>query len=365
MLGRNVWAGVLFLAGLAGCDRQYIDFYTCTNPDKGHKDANGEPDPCHRYHAPDGGADAGEDGGPMEPVCEVGEFVHWAHGWDSPSWLWIGDEAQAPECPFGPTSISYQGRTDLVAPAICEACTCDPPTGSCALPLTITASTAACKISGGATTSFNAPDPWDGSCDGTTQVSGGSARSLTVDPIKMTENGCASGPTIPAKVVSLHWDTFARACDTMLPLGPIERSTCLPEDPIATGFKICIFHEGERPCPNDDPEDVFTEQHVFYQGVQDDRQCSDCNCGAPTGSACKAQLSIYEGNDLTCSGPTFAQIPISSIDYACLDITLPNQALGSKSIGPTTYVPGTCPAMGGSASGSATKMEPSTFCCRP
>jgi hypothetical protein len=48
-----------------------------------------------------------------------------------------------------------------------------------------------------------------------------------------------------------------------------------------------------------------------------------------------------------------------------LDIQLSGQALGSKSAGPTTYLPGTCPAMGGDASGSAIPIEPATFCCRP
>src|SRR5512132_2024726 len=130
MPGRSLGMGLL-LAGLAGCDMQYIDFYRCEQPDPVHKDPHGVPDPCHRYQPPDGGADAGS-----EPSCEIGQFSHWSHGWDSPSWVWIGPEEQAPECPQGPTSVAYEGRADLVAPSVCEACTCDPPTGSCTLPST-------------------------------------------------------------------------------------------------------------------------------------------------------------------------------------------------------------------------------------
>ena len=217
---------------------------------------------------------------------------------------------------------------------------------------------------GGATTSFDAPTPWDGSCDSTTQTPSGAAYSLAIDPITMTENGCASGPPVPAKVVSLHWDTFARACDIGLPMGPVKRSMCLTDDLLTPGFALCIFHEGDEDCPTD-PENVFTEKHVFYNGVQDDRQCSACSCGAPTGSACTATISIYKGNNLTCNPPTFAQIPVSSEGPACLNIQLPGQALGSKSAGPTTYLPGTCPPMGGDASGSAIPTKPDTFCCRP
>jgi hypothetical protein len=368
------------LAGyeLAGCE-PYISgsVYTCTHPDIGHIGPDGEPDPCH-YEDVDDGTDGGADGGTdagddadahPEARCVGGEYAHWRLPWQPPTLLWFGPPDQVPECPLGPTTISYEGHTDLVAPAACEACTCDPPTGSCALPSTLTASTLACNIPGGASTSFNSPDPWDGSCDSTTQVPGGFAHSLMIDPIAMTENGCAPGPTIPAKVISLHWDTVGRGCDVGLPMGPTERSVCLPPEPIEPaepGFKACIFFNDEIDCPSyDEPGNVFTERHIFYGGVQDDRQCSPCTCGAPTGSACSATISIYKGNDLTCSGPTFAQMPISSVDSVCLDITLPNQSLGSKSAAATTYLPGTCQPSGGDASGSATKIHPATLCCRP
>jgi hypothetical protein len=353
MLGRTLWTGLL-LVTLTGCE---IHQYTCTNPDKGHRDAFNNPDPCH-LNDPDNAPAAG-----AEPSCETGQFAHWSHGWESPSWVWIGPEDQAPECPQGPTSVSYEGRADLVAPSVCEACTCDPPTGSCALPTKLTASAAECYAPG-ASTSFDAPIPWDGSCDGATQVPGGAAHSLTIDPIAMTENGCASGSPVAAKIVSLRWDTFARACDVALPTGTIDRSVCLPADPIAPGFKSCIFSDSEEECPNERVGNVFTEKHVFYHGVQDDRQCSTCTCGAPTGSACAATILIY-GNDLTCNGPTFAQIPISSTKPACLDITLPGQALGSKSAEAVTYLPGTCPPEGGVANGTAIPTIPMTLCCRP
>ena len=358
MLVRSSFLGALLVA-LAGCALQTIQGnYTCTDPDKGHRGPNGEPDPCHYQDA-----DAGEY---TEPRCASGEYVHWRSGWDSPSWLWIGPEDQAPECPFGPASVSYEGRTDLVAPTACEACTCQPPTGSCALPSKLTASKSVCSIPGAPTTSFNAPAPWDGHCDSTTQVPQGAAYSLTIDALTMTENGCTPGPTLPAKVVSLRWNTFARGCDVKLPMGPLERTACVPADTLPPGFNLCIFHEGERDCLDEGSGSVFTERHVFYEGVEDARQCSACTCGAPTGSACTATISIYKGADLTCSGPTVANgITISSAGPVCLDIALPGQALGSKSAGPTTYLPGMCPAMGGDASGSAVKINPATLCCRP
>lgn len=354
MLARASLLGAVLVA-LVGCAVQTIEGnYNCANPDKDYIGPNGIPDPCHDQGTV---ADAGLE-------CPVGQYVHWPAPWLDPMLLWSGPAEQIPECPLGSMSIAYQGRTHLVAPVACEACTCEPPSGSCVLPSTLTASTSVCGTPG-APTSFNAPVPWDGQCDKTTQVPQGVAYSLKIDALTMTENGCAPGPPVAAKVVSLHWDTLALGCDVEMPKGPISRSRCLPDEPLPSGFKLCIFYDGESACPDDLPGNVFTEQHIFYQGVEDDRQCSACSCGSPTGSACTAVLSIYKGNDLTCNGVTFAQIPISSAGPVCTDIALPGQSLGSKSAGPPTYLPGTCPPMGGDGSGSAIKTHPATLCCRP
>jgi hypothetical protein len=146
------------------------------------------------------------------------------------------------------------------------------------------------------------------------------------------------------------------------PSGPLLRTICLPDDPIPPGFGLCIFHEGEIDCPTE-PGNVFIVQHFFYKGVEDDRECSACTCGAPTGSACTATISIY--TNATCSGSALDQKTISSEGSTCLDIQIPGQPLRSKSAGATTYLPGTCPTMGGDASGSAVKTKPATLCCRP
>jgi hypothetical protein len=354
MLARASFLGAL-LAALAGCGDTYNinGGYTCTDPDRGHLGPNGQPDPCHEQDAGAGSQ------------CAVGEYVHWRVPWLDPMLLWFGPPDQAPECPRGPASIAYEGGTDLFAPSVCEACTCDPPTGSCALPSKLTASTAMCYAPG-VMTSFDAPASWDGECDSTTQVPAGKAYSLTIGALTMTESGCAPGPTIPAKVISLHWDTFARGCDVGLPMGPIERSICLPGEPLPPGFSLCIFQNGENDCPGDDvPGNVFTKRHIFYQGVQDDRQCSSCTCGAPAGSMCTGMLSIYKGGDLTCSGQILEHKGVSSEGPVCLDLAPPGLALGSKSADATTYLPGTCPATGGDASGIAVKTNPATLCCRP
>ena len=353
MVARSRWVGALLVVFVGCGEGGRLDASACADPGAGQIGPDGTPGLCHDQEA-DGGSG-----------CESGEVVHWTAGWDEPSWLWIGPEALAPDCPYGPMSTAYEGHADLVAPPGCEACACEPPTGSCALPSTLTASTTACNIPGGSSTSYDAPSPWDGHCDDTTQVPSGLAHSLTIGALGINENGCAPTPPVPAKVISLRWDTYGRACDVKgWSPGPIMRSVCIPDDPLPPGYHLCMFQKGKSTCPGT-TGNVFTEQHVFYQGVEDNRKCSTCSCGSPIGSACTATVSVYKGGDLTCGGPSVVQLPVSSVSATCVDIQLPGQALGSKSTGPTTYLPGACPPMGGDPSGLATETEPSTYCCRP
>lgn len=354
VIARTLLLGTLL--ALPGCviNRGSVG-YTCDNPDRDHFDLNGRPDPCHLRDAADAGIGA---------ECSEGEYVHVPVQWAGPTLLWLGPENQAPECPYGPITTDYEGHADLVAPNACEACTCEPPTGSCELPSTLTVSTTACNIPGGSTTSFDAPAPWDGHCDGTVQTAPGAAHSLTIGALAMIENGCAPGPPVAAKVVSSHWETYARACAGIWGPGPTSQSICIPnEEPTPADFRLCVVHEGNVDCPTT-TGNVFVERHLFYDGIKDERVCSACACGPPTGSLCTATISIYKGADLTCSGPAFAQIPVSSENPTCIDINPFGQALGSKSAGPTSYLPGTCPAIDAALTGSLSQVGPSTFCCR-
>lgn len=360
MIRGEAWLGALLIF-LGACGVESASVGDCAEgrvADVNHRGPDGQPDPCHLHDPPDAGAD----------VCQDGEVVLWPANWEEPFWLWFGPEDEAPECPHGAVSTAFEGHADLVAPNACEACTCEPPTGSCALPSTITASTTKCgDFSNGMLTSFDPPTVWDGTCDGTEQLPGGAAHSLTIGPLGMTEDGCAPGPTIPAKVISWHWQTFGRACDGKgwVP-GALEHSVCIPDtDRASPDFRLCILHEGERDCPAF-KHNVFTEQHVFFEGVDDKRACSECTCGPLMGSMCTATISFYKGSDLTCDGPPFVPLPVSSAGTTCLDVMPPGQTIGSKSAGPTTYTPGTCQPLGGEPNGlTAEGTEPVTFCCRP
>jgi hypothetical protein len=109
-------------------------------------------------------------------------------------------------------------------------------------------------------------------------------------------------------------------------------------------------------CPENYPN-----KHVFFDGYDDTRTCSECTCAPPFGSMCSAMISVY--TDGACQEPQ-AQNVVTSEPGFCVKIMPPDVALGSKSAGKATYTPGTCEASGGQASGDALAVGPSTFCCQ-
>jgi hypothetical protein len=253
----------------------------------------------------DNDQDAGPDGGEgCPPEACTGRTLQW----DGPTWLWSGPVDQAPNCPPGPdgsVNPAWEGNADLVAPLACEPCRCDPSIGSCTLPSVLTASTVACGQPGGTSISFDAPMPWDGMCDNTTQVPAGAVNSLTIQPLIAVEEGCAPRlPRVPAltpPVVPPSWKTLARSCHGQgwSPCGdPL--GTCIPKDIVPPpGFRLCISREGDLPCNTADWPDKLP---LFYEDVEDARTCSECTCGPPVGSMCTARLSVYANNDNTCRG---------------------------------------------------------------
>ncbi len=93
------------------------------------------------------------------------------------------------------------------------------------------------------------------------------------------------------------------------------------------------------------------------------RGCDECACDAAKDGGCLATLAVYQ--DGAC-----AQVPshvnnVSSFMPLCFDVTLPGQAIGSKTMSLPTYIPGTCPATGGEPFGKAVPdaHDAVTFCC--
>ena len=367
----------LLLVALAGCDYyDLVDAYWCPDPDKGHKDANGQPDPCHRHDPPAADGGVPDDGGPPDAgeLCpRDGPCVPAPTGtWRGPVLLWTGPEADAPPCPASADYQAYTGYADLDAPTTCGACKCDAPIGSCALPATMTAAAGSCPGNGPGVvhTSFDPPTKWDGSCTAANSVPAGKlcggapcVQSVTIAPLTMTQGGCV--PIEPVNVQAPPaWKTFARACGI-----DVYPRTCGPEGalcaPPALGpeFRTCVFNAvnpSKVGCPS-----AYPDQSVFYGGIPlDTRACEPCACGAPAGSTCTGSIGLF--TDAACGAPLVG--PTYSIDAtksACVDILPAGSALGSKTASDPIFHPGTCDASGGEPTGEVAG-DPEVnmvFCC--
>jgi hypothetical protein len=359
----------LLIVALAGCDLTYLDVYRCENPDEDHKDANGEPDPCHRNDptASDAGVDdaGGTCAGPCVPTIPA--------DWSGPALVWMGAEADAPACSAvaGAPGHFYEGHADLDAPIVCGACTCDPPSGSCALPATLTASAATCAGDGPGVphTPFNPPPKWDGTCTAANAIPGGKlcggvpcVQSVTIGPLTKTEGGC-----LPIEPVNVQppatWKTFARACVASsvahYDCGTLA-GACAPRPPSAE-FRLCALRIGDptkAKCP-----EGYPDRSVFYDSYLDARSCKPCTCGAPHGSTCTGSISIFN-NDACSNAPLVISLGLDATGPKCSDVS-PGSALLSKSATAPTFTSGACVAEGGTPDTQALP-DPGTaeiICC--
>ena len=246
-----------------------------------------ESDACVWYDAGSAISDGGTDG-PIESCAGLCLPIE-PLGWEPPSLLWIGAEADAPTCPNIAPALGYEGNANLgTSPLPCTTCSCSPPAGACALPAMMTASALVCPGTAPSALSspFDPPSGWDGTCTANDAIPVGQlcdglpcVRSLVVAPMELTEGVCMptqSQPTPPAPT----WATFALAC-----IGEVTGACPTPGEVCAAatlttmpGFLECIFHDGDVDCPNFAP---YVDKHTFYGGVDDTRSCAPCTCGTP------------------------------------------------------------------------------------
>jgi hypothetical protein len=335
------------LASLASCDAltQESRFWTCY--------------PCNDDPHPDNPCPCAIEAGPVgcPGQCMPIGPLNWTR---DPFLLWIGDsDIAAPDCPERARKLGYEGHADLVAPDECGPCSCGAP--SCELPAGLTANSTTCVLSddpGTIYTPFDAPPDWDGSCVAPPAVPANLLGSVTIAPLTVSPCIAETGP-IPTKGQA-YWKTYARAClgEAFGPCGDSAQVCSPTAEPPPDGFSQCIqyLREGDADCPGEYPV-----KHVFYEGLNDTRNCSQCTCSAPVGSDCSAYISLY--TDAGCATDLMGNVLQTANAAICLDVAAGNQ-LQSKSATPVDNQPGYCQASGGVPYGEATPTAPSTFCCQ-
>jgi len=385
---RRIWILVVALMSLVamvtigapgcGVNEPFI-VYDCNYPLEGRLAHNGEHDacchidacPCHCLNdpCPDESAKACEAGAPeggtssCDGTCAP---LPPAGGWEGPFLFSLSPEGTAPPCPAEAPIVAYQGHDGLLdSPTSCGTCACSTPSGTCAPPLTLTASSTPCVDTSGMTASFNGPAVWDGACTAQGCISPTpscsqalSVQSLTAAPLVLTEQGCMPTTVVAQDVSMAGWTNAALACRGMPTEGfgcSDPGQTCVPAA-VPPEFSLCIHHEGDVACPSS-----YSDKHVVYAGVDDQRTCSACACGAPVGGTCTAALSVFK--DGVCSVPLFGTFPISSLKSSCVDLVPAGLPLGSKTVTALAYQAGNCMPSGGEPSGTVEAAFASTFCC--
>jgi hypothetical protein len=322
------------------------------------------------YHPPNEtstGGEGGSGGGGTTsgdgPAC-AGQCVPLGPGeWLGPMLLWMGKEGGEPECPPSAPVGGTRVFAELNATNSCGACACEAPTGSCALPTTLTAAASSCTdyVPGVPNTSFDASTAWNGDCSTGNSITANQkcngvncVQSLTIAPLTLTETSCGVSNTPIASKQPSTWGAVAQTCHGIA-AGSCASPSELCAPAVEPGFEQCIGQFGDRECPK-----AYSKKSVFYYGFEDTRDCTPCACSAPVGSTCSSFVSVFK--DAACSSPVVATT-IDATGSSCLNILPSGQALGSKSATTPVFTPGVCQASGGQPVGAAVPAEPLTFCC--
>jgi hypothetical protein len=320
-----------------------------------------------------------EDGGVNAvTACTEGRCIPKApEGWIGPELVYVGSFAGNEVCPAPTPEISFEGSS--LPPAMtCAVCSCAEPEGTCELPQTWTASSAACNL-GGIETPFNPPPGWDGSCTTEGAIPANkdcsgqpcvqslyvSAPIIEEGPCGVLEDGMPRPPPPKAKADVPPLVSFvppdvpgARACAPSDPWQTCEKEldkACLP--PPQKNFAPCVRTSGDKVCPAGWPV-----HHLVYNHMDDKRRCSECTCSEPSGGKCIAQIYATSGG--ACSGMPLDGVGVSTDKpVACFDVMPPGSALIGKKAELISYVPGTCQSSGGEPIYDVTVADPTTFCC--
>ncbi|MDC3952538.1 hypothetical protein KEG38_01720 [Polyangium jinanense] len=327
---------------------------------------------------PDAGTDGGDGGdagpssstGPCDFPCDGdAECVPFHPGKSfGPVLVWIGpNDGSAPDCPDNAPVEQFVWFADLVIPPKqCGPCSCGPSDGTCSLPETITAHAAPCTPpEGTAATPHDPPAAWDGTCAADNAIAAGLScgpgtpcvQSVTVGPLGKEDIGCAvidkTGATTTAPPKP-SWSRMARVCEGSA-FGTCESDEhCVPKPP--ADFRQCVYLTGEHACP----AEGYVEASVVYESYKDERTCTACTCGAPEGSFCSSDVSIFADAACTTS-PLIASA--WSDGPRCHDVVPKGRALGAKTASLPVYHAGSCAAAGGNVVGEVALAGPHTLCC--
>jgi hypothetical protein len=220
----------------------------------------------------------------------------------------------------------------------------------------VTANAESCPGTG-ATTPFDPPSSWDGTCTTPEAIAGG-VQSVSVGPLVVVDAGCL--PQLVTATKQPHPQSWAYmlACNGLHGAGCSEGEICEPTQQSqmpAFAWTYCLtLKDTTQPCP-----DTFPIEHKVGSGWSA-QSCAPCTCGAPVGGSCSpSYVTVYADDDCATHVGAVQAEPDKTM---CVDV---NSPIGSLSATPSSYTPGSCAHSGGEVVGyPPTAAESMIFCCQ-
>ncbi|HYQ04791.1 MAG TPA: hypothetical protein VER96_39220 [Polyangiaceae bacterium] len=237
-----------------------------------------------------GGAPGGTGGMIIEPPRCDQTCVPRTPLWQGPVAYWEGPGGSAvPACPEGfDDPLPSDVHRGLIAPDPTCTCTCDPAENQvCDTTL---------HMFTGQNCDNHCADQGIQSCTSVPPTCSGSQGSANIDVVTISGGACKARIAQP---VGLTWQYDGRICkksDVGTCDDPNQVCTRLPEKPYRSPLCVTrLIPEGQDlpQCPAGYPHPV----EPLYAAATDQRGCTACTCGNPSGGTCAGSINISSGND--------------------------------------------------------------------
>lgn len=220
-------------------------------------------------------------------------------GWTGPTAFWEGTPpvppAGAPKCPAGfADPLPTDAHRGLVAPAGSCPCKCGPAQGQvCDTTLHIYPDQACSTqcASGGTRTCTTLPATCNGS-QGTSDI----------DALIVSGGACEPHVDLPAPPTWQFDDRLCKSSDQGSCENPDQVCARTPDSPYLS--YLCVTRTiGVGDAIPACPAGYKTAKGPLYGTAIDNRGCSTCTCGAPSGGTCTGKITIYSGADCNLTSP--------------------------------------------------------------
>jgi len=164
-------------------------------------------------------------------------------------------------------------------------------------------------------------------------------------------------PSTTENIPTPTWATNVKVCGGAQDVMP---GVCGP-DAMCVGAgaapygPVCVYQAGDHACP----ADFATTRELVYGDFQDTRDCSTCTCTAQN-ATCTATVTRYQNSMNNCSGST-ATLSVTTAGSSCITKTS-QTSFQTTAITPNPAA--SCSKAGGTETGTAGPINPTTICCR-